>query len=216
LSTKAQTAWNRIALLALLDCAHRANPAAMTNAIIQKHLFLIELEGRLKNIKTAYYRFFRFRYGPFSNELSWNIADFEKGNFIDSESGELLERGKYLLGYVKAEIKKDPQASTVSGLIKATVDKWKSHRDWSIVEAVYGLRVPVDGMHGKVMLVRDIPQKTDILIPERSQAAEFQPLPDDLVDDVSAELAIPTERLIPSESGFRSAVESLDAALARS
>jgi hypothetical protein len=214
--TRPQSAWNKIALLQMVDAARRVNSAPVTNVVIQKHLFLAELEGIKKGINAAYYRFFRFKYGPFSNELSWNIADLEKGGFIDSESGELLERGKYLLGYVLPVIEREPSVEVTLELIHKVSEIWKSYRGWSIVDAVYDLHVSVDGLQGQVMTVRDIPQKIDILIPENHPTKEAQILPNDLIEDISSELAISLERLVPSEERFHLALESLDAALVRS
>jgi len=217
MTTRAQFAWNKVALLAVLDHAHRVNPAAVTNVAIQKLLFLTELEGRKENIKAAYYRFFRYKHGPFSTELSWNIAEFEKGALIDSENGELLDRGKYLLDYVLPEIKNSDLGADVIGIIAKTSEKWKNFRGWSIVKEVYKLKVPVDDYSGKIVKIKDIPEKVDIIIPERSHEREFNPFPDDLVEDICTELSIPAARLDPSSEELRHvASESLAAALARS
>lgn len=206
MATKAQCAWNKIALLAVLDAAHRFNPAPVTNVAIQKLLFLTELEGRKENVKAAYYRFYRFKHGPFSTELSWNIAEFETGGFIDSESGELLDRGKYLLDYVSPELNKSDLAGTVAGVIDRVSERWKTYRGWSIVKEVYKLQVPVDGLGGQVVMVEDIPQKIDILVPDRSHERDFEPFSKNLIDDLEEELQIPARALDPSSEEFHEAV----------
>jgi hypothetical protein len=217
MATKAQIVWNKIALLMICDEAHRVNKSAVTNVVIQKSVFLTELNGRSKDLKAAYYRFFRYKHGPFSTSLSWDIAEFEKGDFIDSESGELLDRARYLLDYVLPEIEPNEVFKTVRDVIIRTAEQWKAYRGWEIVSKVYELKVPVDSLNGQQMRVSDIPMKTDILIPERSEARELQPLPEDLLDDIYSELNIRSDHLDPSSEELRVAgATSLETALARS
>jgi uncharacterized protein YwgA len=216
MDTKAQSAWNKIALLLMAQLVTQANPEPATHVVLQKHLFLAELEGRKRHIKPASYRFYRYTWGPFSNSLSWNIAEFEKLGFLDSESGQLLDRGKYLLDYVRPELDQSEMAAEALGTFEKTVREWKRYRGWSIVNAVYKLRVPVDGWGGKECTVKEIPEKTDILVPDRSLDREFQPLPLDLVDDIYSELEFPIERLDTScEESRAAASELLETLLAR-
>jgi hypothetical protein len=136
--------------------------------------------------------------------------------FIDSETGEILERGRYLLDYVKPELENYELTPTFYGVVEKVAKSWQSYRGWSIAEKVYELKVPVDGLSGKIMRVQDIPIHTDILIPEQSTAHDFQPFSDDLIDDIYSELSIPPERLDPSCETLRlEAAASLEGALAR-
>lgn len=81
------------------------------------------------------------------------------------------------------------------------------------MDEVYKLKVPVDGLGQAMMIVKEIPIKTDILIPERSQAADVEPFPPEVVDDIYAELAIPQSDLdLDSEVIWRSVSEAVDAA----
>jgi hypothetical protein len=206
MTTRAQSAWNKIAVITLCDVSRKVNPAPVTNVVIQKVAFLTELEGRRQGIKTGYYRFFKYKHGPFSNALSWDIADLEKGRFIDSESGELLDRGRYLLDYVRSELDSSPLTNDVMRVIHKISESWKSRRGWDIVDAIYQLRVPVDALQGQNMFVRDIPLKTDILIPEWSPAQDYSPFSARVVEDIEEELNISPSALDPSSEEFSSSV----------
>lgn len=213
MATKAQCAWNKIALLGVLDATRRVNPAPVTNVVIQKHLFLTELAGRKAGIKTAYFRFFRYKHGPFSNELSWTIAQFEKCGLIDSEDGELLDKGRALLNYVDSEINSSWAATEAMAIIEGTANEWKAYRGWAIVEPVYELTVPVDQLAGETMKVRDIPQKVDILIPESTKDQDVEPFDDQITEDVYSFLSHPAVDL-DSPEGWEASLASLDAAFA--
>jgi hypothetical protein len=206
MTTRAQSVWNKIALLAICELAREFNPAPITNVVIQKLGFLTEVEGRRSGVKTAYYRFFRYKHGPFSNALSWDIAESEQGLFIDSESGELLDRGRYLLKYVKPDLDACDLWADVYSIFRRTSEKWRAYRGWSIVDEVYRLSVPVDQFRGQMMLVKEIPLKTDILVPEWSSEKEFSPFSADLVQDLEEELRIPPSSLDPNSEEFKASV----------
>jgi hypothetical protein len=211
MATRAQDAWNKIVALALCDEMHRTK-STIDNVHIQKLCFLSELQGRQKNLKTAYYRFFRYNNGPYSSALANDITHLSKFGFIDPENGEVLDRGRRLHNYVKPDIERSDLATGALAVVKNIVDSWQPYKGWEIVEQVYNLPVPVDGL-GKTMMVRDIPTKTDIIIPERSSALDVVPFPSEIVDDIYAELAIPQSDLdLDSEEIWRSVTDAVESA----
>lgn len=217
MATKAHCAWNFIAVLKTCEWARRVSNSPADHLVVQKSLFLNELQGRTKDLKVAYYRFFRYNNGPYSSGLHWDLDKLQQQGFIDSETGDVLERGQYLLDYVNPALDADPLTPTFNGVIQHVAEGWKDYRGWSIAERVYDLKVPVDALGGQMMRVADISPKIDILIPEQSSARDFSPFSPDLVEDIYAELSIPLSRLDPlSEELRHSGAEALEAALARS
>jgi hypothetical protein len=216
MTTRAQSVWNKIALLEVLDADFQSGRKSASNVGIQKLTFLTELVGRSKDIKAAYYRFYRFKHGPLSKELLNDVSYLERFNFIDSESRELLDRGKYLLDYVKPEIDASGLATEVVAIARSVAEEWKYYRGWDIVNKVYELSVPVDGMGRQRVRVSDIPIGTDILVPEWSHERDVQPFSADTIDDIQSELSIPWSDLDPdSEEVWRLASASLSAAFNR-
>lgn len=214
--TRAQDAWSKIALLAILDAAHRKGRRSVSNAIAQKLTFLTELQGREIQLKAAYYRFFRFNNGPYSKALANDITFLEEGGFIDPETRELSQRGYFLFRYVKPEIERSELGLQVLQLIDQVCVEWDKYRGWDLVKAVYQLTVPVDALNGERMLVDKIPMLTDIIIPERSDARDVQPFAPEIVDDIYSELSLSPERLDPDNPAlWESVLANLDAAFSR-
>jgi hypothetical protein len=138
-----------------------------------------------------------------------------KAGFIDPENGEMLDRGQYLYNYLRPDIERSQLATAALDLIRQTTNSWRRFKGWDIVNEVYKLTVPVDAL-GKEMKVKDIPMKTDIIIPERSRAQDVQPFGPEIVDDIYAELAIPQSDLdIDNPALWESAAASLEAAFSR-
>jgi uncharacterized protein YwgA len=212
MSTRAQEVWNKVAVMTLCDEMQKAH-STIDNVHIQKLCFLSELKGREQDIKSAYYRFFRYNNGPYSKALANDVTALISGCFVDPESGALLDRGRYLYTYIKPDLEESELASKAIGVIRGVVDEWKGFKDWSIVDEVYKMTVPVDAL-SKSMLVKDIPLKTDILIPERSNAKDIPPFSPGLIADIESELTAQPVSFDPASSEFQSSVRSrLEAAL---
>jgi hypothetical protein len=213
--TRSQNVWNKIALLSILDGAHTANKAPADNFAIQKLTFLSELTGRSKNLKTAYYKFFRYTYGPYSSGLANDVRSLETLRLIDPESRELTDRGRYLLSYTRAETEQSETAMASLATIGEIVEGWGWLRGWHIVDKVYELSVPVDDLNGEKIRVKDIPLHTDILVPDKSDERDAIHFSEEMVGDVEAELSIPPSRLDPDcPELIESVAAGLEAALA--
>lgn len=213
--TRAQSAWNKIALLAIVDASFRNGRESLDNVEIQKLSFLTELEGKSANLKAAYFRFYRDKYGPYSTALANTVTGFERLGMLREENRELLDRGRYLLRYVLPEIEKSETAQEALRVISHIARNWKDYRGWSIKTKVYELPIPVQGLGNQVLKMSEIPLYTDILDPEVSTEREIIAFPDEIVEDICAELAIPSARLdVESEEVWRHSLDSLTAALA--
>jgi|ERR1035437_579797 uncharacterized protein YwgA len=205
----AQNAWNKISLLVMLHYAHQKRGIFVDNLRVQKTAFLTELRGRERHLKAAYYEFFRCKLGPFSKGLANDVASLELLGFIDSESRELTERGKYLCRYVKPEIEKSASAKEAIEIAKAIGDSLRTLSSPRIVNKVYAMCVPVDGMGNRVVRIQDIPLNTDILIPNRDIISrDVDALSDDLGEEIEAELSISPLALDPTSEAFQLSVES--------
>jgi len=199
----------------MCDEMHKVR-STIDNIHIQKFCFLSELKGREQNLKTAYYRFFRYNNGPYCPALANDVTALIKGGFLDPESGELLDRGRHLYAYVKDDIEDSKPATEAVGIIRKIVDAWQRFKGWDIVEEVYKLTVPVDSL-GIPMIVKDIPMKTDILIPERTNAREVSPFSPELINEIEEELRISEVSFDRNSNEFQQSVTNrLKAALALS
>lgn len=214
--TKAQDAWNKIALLAIMDASLRVGRDSLDNVEIQKLAFLTELAGNFKNLNTAYFKFYRDKHGPYSKGVANTVTSFEQLGMVRQENREILDRGRYLLRYVRPEVEKSESALAAFGLIGEVAREWKNYRGWSIKLKVYELDIPVQGMGGRILKMPDIPLYTDILDPETSGKRDTLPFSPEMVDDICAELAIPNARLdAASEDVWNHSLDALTAAFAR-
>ena len=213
--TEEQDVWNKIALLALLDGAHKASKVPADNFAIQKLGFISELNGRTHNLHTAYYKFFRFTYGPYSSQLANDVRLLESLRIIDPESRELTSRGKFLMDYISPEVEASDPAKEALNIIAETSKEWGWRRGWQIVDPVYELTVPVDGRDGEEMKISGIPLNTDILVPSLFSGRDASPFSKEMIEDIHAELAIPADRLNPDSEEFIQRVsDALNRALA--
>jgi hypothetical protein len=214
--TPAQIAWNRVALLKILDGAHKANNAPVDNFAVQKLSFVSELNGRSHNLQAAYYKFFRFTWGPYSSVLANDVRLLESIGLIDPESRQITERGRFLLGYIQTEIDESEAARLALDAISKTLEEWGGKRGWQIVNAVYELTVPVDERGGEKMKMKDIPLHTDIILPSIPGVQDVLPFSDQMLADIEAELAIPADHLDPESPELEASVRcSLEAVFSR-
>jgi uncharacterized protein YwgA len=204
--TRAQYAWNKVAVFVLLENAPEKAPTVFDNLRIQKLLFISEIRGREVDLKTAYYKFFRYNLGPYSSKLANDVRHLEAFGFIDSETRALTERGQYLYRYIREEIVGSDSAQKAIALIQDTCEQHCSRVSSKLVDFVYDLKVPVDGLGKEIWRVRDIPLRTDILIPEDSAAHDVGPLSEALIAEIEAEMQAPPISLDPASDEFQEAI----------
>lgn len=206
--TPSQDAWNKIAVLAILRDGRPKSYKTIDNLRIQKLGFRSELKGQSIGQFPAFFPFFRYNLGPFSKELANQVSGLEERDFVDSESRSLTWRGKYLLEYVEPEIQRFDAAQASLEIIRETCAECSSIKESSrLVDATYNLKVPVAGLGGQIMRVRDIPMNTDILIPNTIPALPM--LSPEMVVNIEAEWRIPATALDSTSQEFNDAVDAI-------
>jgi uncharacterized protein YwgA len=214
--TQTHIVWNKIALLAIIDASFRAGRNSLDNVEIQKLSFLTEIGARDQNLKAAYFRFYREKFGPYSTSVANAVTSFEKLGLINQENRELRDRGRYLLRYARPDIEKSETAMEALRLISDVSNEWKDYRGWSIKEKVYELDVAVQGLGGRTMTMPQIPLYIEIVNPETAPGRDITGISPELVADICAELAIPSSRLdADSEEVWAHSLEALKESLAR-
>ena len=189
--------WDRIALLQLLDETNKIGQIE-GNLKLQKLAFLSELQGLTEPLVPLYFRFFRYTLGPYSAELAKEVRELESGAFITSTTRRLTKRGQYVLEYVADAVQGSPEARKAMEIIHTVARQHGRRSGNHLKNLVYGLKVPVHDLGGKVVRVKDIPSFFDILNPRlRKVTREVQPLSGQVIQDLMEEFTIPPADLSP-------------------
>jgi uncharacterized protein YwgA len=205
-----QLFWDHVFLLNLFKCS--AEP--LDNLKIQKMVFLSEVEGRARNFATANFPFFRYHFGPYSKVAANLVRKLEVFGFVDPEFHQPSERGEYVLDYVQEFIRQSPRAVEALEILHAMCEKYRDTKSSALVDIVYGMKVSVIGMGGRVMTVRDIPECVDIIVPAEEKLETFIPFPKDLLDDLATEFSLRPNDLDPNNpANIKLAREAMSKAL---
>jgi hypothetical protein len=198
-----QKHWDYLATLSLLDCANRVYPVE-GNLKIQKLGFIFELVGRDKGIRSGHYRFFRYQLGPYSKSLANDVKFLKDLGFLNRSSNQLTNRGKFLIDYFLTPLSSAPVASESLRILNTVCEKFGRYSGNALRGQVYNMEVKVSGCANRIMKVRDIPFKADILDPVMDRSSrEIEPFPDDMASDLTAELSIPAADLSPENPTVR-------------
>src|SRR5436305_4671852 len=208
----AQQYWDHIFLLNLSKCADEP----LDNLKIQKIAFISENEARKKKLKAAHFPFFRYTYGSFSREVANDVRKLEDLGFLHPETREPTERAKYLLDYTEEFVKKSKAAQSSLRIVAHICRKYRGVKSTKLVDIVYKMKVPVAQFQDRIMLVRDIPLRADIIRPDSDLLPDFSIFPQQAIEDLRAEFALSAEDLNPvNPDNIAFARAALDAALAR-
>lgn len=209
--TTTEEAWDQIFLLSLF--ADSDEP--LDNLKIQKVVFVSEDEARRDGLLAAHFPFYRNRFGPYSPLLANDVRRLEDCRFIHPETRQPTRRGQYLLQYVADDLKESPSAQRSLGIVAEAQKKYQRTGSFALKDLVYEMAVPVAGLKGEVMKVKDVPMRTAILHPALEKLKESASLPDDLLEDISTELSLTAEDIDPDNPGnVKLAREAIQAALA--
>ncbi len=187
--------WDQIFLLNLFSCSEEP----LDNLKIQKIVFVSEIEGRNRNFAVANYPFFRFHYGPYSKVAANTVRKLEVFGFVDPEFHKPTERGQYVLDYVSEFITHSSKAVEALKILQATCKQYRDTKSSQLVNIVYGMKVSVVGMGGKMMTVREIPECVDIIVPAEEKLETFIPFPEDLFGDLVTEFSLRPDDLNPNK-----------------
>ncbi len=187
--------WDQIFLLNLFRCSEEP----LDNLKIQKIVFLSEIEGRNREFASADFRFFRYRFGPFSKVAANTVRKLEVFGFVDSEFHQPTERGQYVLDYVSEFVRHSSKAVEALKILQATCDQYRDTRSSQLVDIVYGMKVSVVGMGGKMMTVKEIPECVDIIVPAEERLETFIPFPEEVMRDLATEFSLRPDDLNPNK-----------------
>ena len=204
--TRSQDVWNKLALLKIVDASFRVGRKSLDNVEIQKITFLSEMEGHNHNLKTAYYKFYRDKHGPYSKTLANTVNQLEKLGMIDQETREMRDRGKHLLRYVWPELENSKSVIRAVASIDRVAEGWKDVRGWTFKEKVYELSFPIQQYEWEKRTMHNVPLYTDILDPETTQDLEIDGIDVKLIEDIEEEFATPLLSLDKESEEFREAV----------
>lgn len=209
--TPAEEIWDQIFLLNLFGCS----PEPLDNLKIQKVVFVSEDEGRRKGLATAHFPFFRYNLGPYSKVIANDVRRLEDFGFIDKETLQPTDRGRYVLQYVASLVDHSKSAKESLGILQSVCKRYRDTKSSRLVNIVYDMKVPVLGFDGKVMRVKEIPANTDIIDPRREGLADVVVFSEESLNDLQTEFDLSPEDLDPNNpANVKLARAAIDAALA--
>lgn len=131
-------------------------------AKLQKTTFLSELSLREKNLVGPHFEFYRWKNGPFSQEL-WGAYDLlaAKGFAYSSEPG--LTRRGHELSELVAELKRAQENRAFFEVLDSALKYCQPKDGSALIEAVYDMDVRPQ-FSTKKMKVRDMPLNTKIIV----------------------------------------------------
>jgi uncharacterized protein YwgA len=206
-TNRVQRGWNHIAALILLREGRPKHFQTIDNLRIQKLGFRSEIKGQQDGQLPAYFKFFRYDLGPYSKELANEITALEIRDFVNPATRCLTWRGEYLLEYIQPEIKRFEAAQKAVETIQMICEEARSIRlSRKLVDETYEMQVPVAQFSNRIMLVKDIPMHTDIIIPDPSYIPPV--LSNEMVANLEEEWKIDPAVLDESSEAFNEAVDS--------
>ncbi|MFH2021730.1 MAG: hypothetical protein ABIJ33_00400 [Patescibacteria group bacterium] len=156
------------------------------NLKFQKLFFLTEWKLMESNIKAFNFKFFRYRFGPFSKELWCDYNSLKEKKYVNS-SFNLSDKAVDLIDYVHNSIQDIENNSEIIGLMSEICDTYSKYGGRALTQKVYNMEIePYDFPRTK-MKIKDIPVFFDILVPENFSADKELRLPDFLIQDLEQE-----------------------------
>ncbi len=156
------------------------------NLKFQKLFFLTEWELMESNIKAFNFKFFRYRFGPFSKELLCDYCDLKKAKYISSLFN-LSEKANDLLDYVVESMKDVGNNSEIIDLMTDICNTYAKHAGEVLKRKVYNMEIKPYDFPNKKMKIKEIPTFFDILVPENFRSEKNLEFPDFLIQDLEEE-----------------------------
>ncbi len=151
-------------LLVLWRCASTDETAAGSRLRLMKLAFLASRRFAEESIHALNVRFYRWRYGPMSNDVYEIWERLQRAGLMEEEevwsltmSGELLAQGFY------DEVLGEEGNAPVKAVLDEVADKWRSA--WSaqpLINHIYDLPLSIDGSGPAI---RDMPEGSDFDVP---------------------------------------------------
>lgn len=160
------------------------------NLKLQKQVFLNELKLIESNTGGLYYKYYRYKLGPFSTDLLTDFTVLVNKGFVHKTTYRLTRRGQYLIDFVEGSIRNYRHNEKIFGLIKHTTEKYRKYTGIQLMKLIYNLEVEPEDMPGKKVKIEDIPTFTDILLPECRSFKHELKIPAHILSDIKEELAM--------------------------
>ncbi len=176
----------------LLRVLHKDNNI-LGNLKLQKEIFLAEVDFLEKGLGGLYYKFFRYNYGPYSNDLHTDYMTLANKGFIHKTTYTLTDRGKYLVEFVDGICRDHKNNARVFHALDRIVEKYRPYNGTQLKSLVYNLKIEPDDMPGRKMRIEDIPVFTDLILPEYRHYKYCLEVPSHVLADIEEELKMDQE-----------------------
>lgn len=155
---------------------------------LQKLIFLCENELVSRQLGALNYKFYMYRYGPYSSQLTEDHK--ELGQFGLLRGGSLSRRGRALADAFREMLQDSPTNRKVLTAIEETAYRYGALGGTALKQRVYDKTVFCYQM-GQLVRVGDIPRYYDIFVPHRMKDTfkEFLSLGEDELESLELSLS---------------------------
>jgi uncharacterized protein YwgA len=158
------------------------------NLKLQKLAFLLEWQLMLNNIKALHFKYFRYRYGPFSKELQSDNQNLQTEGYLTHQFN-LTGKAVDLLEYVIEPIAKHGANQEIFNQLEDICVAEAKTSGSKLTDKVYRMEIVPHDMPGRPIKIRDIPAFVDILVPETFDSRYKLEIPADLIADIEEEFS---------------------------
>ena len=158
------------------------------NLKLQKLVFLSEWQLMSANLKALHFKYFRYRYGPFSKELLCDNEELKAGGYLTYQFN-LTEKALDFLDYAIEPIVRHGGNAEIFDKINSTCAVYSKITGVRLIERVYRMEIIPYDMPGRVIKIRDIPAFIDILVPENFASRYALEVPAALMADIEEEFS---------------------------
>jgi uncharacterized protein YwgA len=158
------------------------------NLKLQKIVFLSEWQLMSNDIKALHFKYFRYRYGPFSKELLCDNQDLQTDGYLTHQFN-LTEKAIDLLDYAIEPIMRYGANLEIFNKIDNICATYSKITGLRLTDKVYRMEIVPYDMPGKMIKIRDIPAFIDILVPENFGSRYVLEVPAALMADIEEEFS---------------------------
>jgi hypothetical protein len=149
------------------------------NTKAQKTCFWVELRLRAKNLVGPHFRFYRYKYGAYSDDLRRAYDTLVLSGHLH-KNNRLTDRGEILVEFVE-ELRKPNRA--IFNTIDRAIDECRSDHGEALKTKFYELEIrPEDWDHAAK--IRVIPERTDLIRPKGRELIVPDPIRSLIADEL--------------------------------
>jgi uncharacterized protein YwgA len=188
-----KTEQQKISQIVLLLHILAKDASILGNLKLQKEVFLNEFNLTKSNCGGLYYKFFRYQFGPYSSNLTTDFQWLRNVGLVHKSTYKPTERGQYLADFIEGTIRSYHKNARIFDAIDKITEKCKPYTGQQLMNIVYRLSIEPEDMPGRNLKIRDIPMFTDLLAPEYREFKIELDIPENIVEDIRAEVAFDEE-----------------------